>query len=130
MKMLARQPMFSVFANTLLAERRLVTLPRKLLTFPFVVLLFTCFAAPMHAADRAVVSRAPVYYPSMAKQMRITGDVTVVAKVDPSGKVLSAVSDSPYKLLVPAAVDSVKQWKFAPGTETTTVTVMVHFTLQ
>jgi TonB family protein len=59
--------------------------------------------------------------------MHITGTVVVTATVDATGKVLKAESTSGNKLLSAAAIDSVKQWKFAPGDATDTFPVSVNF---
>ena len=91
------------------------------------VLLLVASATPLHAQNRVAVSKVPPVYPPIARQMGITGVVTVSATVDAAGKVIKAESGSGNKLLAPAAIDAVKQWKFAPGEGTVTVTVSVTF---
>jgi outer membrane biosynthesis protein TonB len=50
-----------------------------------------------------------------------------MATVDPSGKVTKADSTSGNKVLVPAAIEAVERWKFAPGDRTDILIVSVDF---
>jgi TonB family protein len=94
----------------------------------FGVLGFLAISAmPMRAQDRRAVQKVPPIYPAMARQLRITGVVKVVATVNASGAVIKAESNSGNKLLANSAIDAVKQWKFAPGDGIETVTVDVNF---
>jgi TonB family protein len=86
-------------------------------------------ASSLRAEDRAVEHKVPPTYPPIAKQLRITGLVTVVATVDSAGKVIKAESNSGNKVLAPAAIDAVKQWKFVPGDATSTIEVVINFSL-
>ena len=79
------------------------------------------------AQDRTAVRKVAPVYPVTAKLMHISGNVIVVATIDATGNVVKTESDSPYKLLVGAALDAVKQWKFAPGDGTATIKVQVNF---
>lgn len=84
-------------------------------------------ARPLRAQERSAVHKVPPIYPAIARQMGITGTVVVNATVDPTGKVLKAESTSGNKLLATAAIDAVKQWKFAPGDATQTFPVTINF---
>ena len=66
-------------------------------------------------------------YPPIAKQMKLTGTVKLVADVAPDGTVkrVDPVGGSP--LLLQAAESAVTRWKYAPGPETKE-TVEIHFT--
>jgi TonB family protein len=94
-----------------------------LLAFAF---LLTALA-PLHAQERTAVHKVPPTYPPIARQMGITGAVVVTATVDPSGKVIKAESTSGNRLLASAAIEAVKQWKFAPGDNTETFPVTINF---
>jgi TonB family protein len=91
------------------------------------LLAFT--VAPLHAQDkvRSPVHKVAPVYPLVAKQMGITGTITVSTTVDPSGKVIKAESPNGSKLFATAAIDAVKQWKFAPAASTDTFAVTVIF---
>ena len=99
---------------------------RAALKFLAVGLFFLATTA-LHAQGRKAVSKTPPVYPALAKQMHIGGVIRVSATVDASGNVVKAESDSPNKMLVSAAVDAVKKWKFAPGDANETVVVEVNF---
>jgi TonB family protein len=79
--------------------------------------------------DRLALVKVPPSYPALARQMHVSGRVKVTATVDASGKVTHAESDSQVMLLVPAAIEAVKQWKFKPADAASTVTVFVNFAL-
>jgi TonB family protein len=105
--------------------------PRKVL--PALALAFLAFAvAPLHAQDkeRTPVRKVSPVFPAIARQMGLTGTVIVNVTVDPTGKVIKADSTSNSKIFVVAAVDAVKQWKFAPGDGTDTFPVTINFDKQ
>lgn len=81
----------------------------------------------LHADDRAVVHKVPPVYPDLAKRMHISGTVRVVTTVDATGAVTKAEGQGSNKLLLGAAEDAVKHWKFAPGDGPATVTVQINF---
>jgi protein TonB len=64
-------------------------------------------------APRALSEPQPVY-PALARQARITGVVSLDAVIDTQGNIagLKAVSGPP--LLIPAALEAVRQWKYEP----------------
>ncbi len=93
--------------------------------FGFGLMLTSC--VPLQAQDRASVRKVAPVYPEMAKRMHIAGTIRVVATVDAGGSVVKAESDSPNKMLAPAAVDAVKRWKFVPADGTSTETIQVTF---
>ena len=57
------------------------------------------------------VTVAPVY-PDMARRMSITGTVKLAVVVSPNGMVKSSKPVGGHPLLVNAAMDAMKQWKF------------------
>ena len=57
---------------------------------------------------------APVY-PAMARRMRIGGTVRLAVVVSSNGGVKSSRAIGGHPLLVDAAMDAVKRWKFEPG---------------
>jgi TonB family protein len=90
--------------------------------------LLLALTLPARASDdRAVKQRVPPVYPELAKRMKITGEVTVQATVDPDGKVTDAKAISGSKTLVLAAEDAVRKWKFVAGPDVSHVDVSVKF---
>jgi TonB family protein len=94
----------------------------------FLILLTVASAVPLQA-ERATVRKVPPVYPPLAKQMHLAGTISVTAQVDANGTVTSATTSSGNKLLAPAAIEAVKQWKFAPG-QASTETVQITFSPQ
>jgi TonB family protein len=69
------------------------------------------------AADdalKAVVKKVDPVYPPIAKQMHVTGKVTVDVTVDTTGSVTDVKVTSGNALLTPTVLDAVKKWKFTP----------------
>jgi protein TonB len=66
--------------------------------------------------DPKLLTSPRLEYPPAARQANIEGTVTVYANVDAEGRVTSAKALSGPMLLRQAAVESVQQWKYAPGT--------------
>ena len=92
--------------------------------------LVLVFALPARAGDdRAVKSRVAPVYPEIAKRMKISGDVKILATVDPEGNVTDAKAVSGNRMLGTAAEDAVRKWRFAPGAAVSTVDVNVTFAL-
>lgn len=88
--------------------------------------------APKIVHDPKLMSSVRPVYPLAAKQANVQGSVTITATVDENGKVVSAKALNGPLLLRAAAVDSVSQWKYAPGTldgkpVASQVTVSVEF---
>jgi len=81
-----------------------------------------------------LISAPPPVYPMLARQARIQGDVVLNAVITKDGNVTDLRVISGHPLLVQAAMDAVRQWKY----ETTLLndnpvevemTITVHFTL-
>ncbi len=64
-------------------------------------------------APRAISSPDPVY-PSLARQARIFGDVVIDAVIDVNGNVVEMQVMSGHPLLVPAAIEALRKWKYQP----------------
>ena len=81
-----------------------------------------------------LVSKVQPIYPPTARQARIQGTVVMKAVINQAGDVESVELVSGHPLLVPAALDAVKQWKYRPyllnGKPVSVETqVVVNFTL-
>ncbi len=76
--------------------------------------------------SRKLVTRVVPAYPALAKQFNVRGNVKLEAIVASDGTVKSVSAKGGHPLLVDAAQQAVKQWKYAPGHETTE-TIEVHF---
>jgi TonB family protein len=81
------------------------------------------FAGAIHAQDpavsdaakRKVKTRVAAEYPQLARHMGVTGKVKVEVTITADGKVSNTKIVGGSPVLVSAAVDAVKKWKFEPG---------------
>lgn len=67
-------------------------------------------------ALEAAVSKPQPVFPSVARQLRLSGKAVVEATVDEQGKVADCKPVSGNPLFTAAAVSAVKTWKFKPFT--------------
>jgi len=83
--------------------------------------------AATDAAKRKVRTRVMPEYPALAKQMNVTGKVKIQATIAADGHVTAtkAVGGSP--LLVNAASDALKKWRFEPAPKETTEIIEFDF---
>ena len=76
---------------------------------------------------RKVKTKVAPVYPDIARRMSITGIVKLVVVVTPSGSVKSTKVLGGHPLLINAAEDAVKKWKFESGPEETSGVVEFTF---
>ena len=83
--------------------------------------------ATTDAAKRKVRVKVTPEYPDLARQMNVTGKVKIEAKIAPDGHVedTRVVGGSP--LLVNAALDALKKWRFEAAPKETTEVVEFTF---
>ena len=66
---------------------------------------------------RKVKNRVSPVYPEIARRMNITGTVKVMVIVAPNGTLKSSKAVGGHPVLVNAAMDAIKKWKFESATE-------------
>ena len=94
------------------------------------VMCFCLLAAVLlHADTRKSVKTVPPVYPAIAVKMRVEGTVKLDATIDPDGSVSDVKVVSGHALLVQAAVEAVKKWKYESGDGKATQAVSVEFAL-
>ncbi|MGH7745267.1 MAG: energy transducer TonB [Candidatus Dormibacteria bacterium] len=109
---------------------------KVLVRFSVVGLLSVIFLLPPaafsqdSATKRKVSHRVVPDYPSLARQMNITGKVKIEVTVAPDGHVKSTRPVGGSPLLLDAATKAVKNWKFEPGPKETTEIVEFDFNTQ
>ena len=83
--------------------------------------------AATDAAKRKVRVKVTPDYPDLARQMNVTGKVKIEARIAADGHVedTRVVGGSP--LLVNAALDALKKWRFEPAPKETTEVVEFTF---
>jgi len=67
------------------------------------------------AAQESLVRQARPAYPPLARQARIQGTVRLYVLIDASGMVVYAKALSGHPLLIPSALEIVKQWQYEPA---------------
>lgn len=81
-------------------------------------------------AGRKVAARVAPAFPDLARKMHIQGTVRIEAVVRPNGQVKSTRVLGGNPVLVEAASDAVKKWKFEPSPNETTEVVQLTFKAQ
>jgi TonB family protein len=66
---------------------------------------------------RKVKTKVAPVYPDIARRMNIVGTVKVMVVVSPNGSLKSSKAVGGHPLLVNAAMDAIKKWKFESATE-------------
>jgi len=81
----------------------------------------------VESVKRTVKSRVAPAYPPLAKRMNVVGKVKIEVTITADGRVKDTriVGGSP--VLVTAAIDAVKQWKFEPAAKDTTEIIEFEF---
>jgi TonB family protein len=83
--------------------------------------VFASFGAPsvsaQDALDRKVKSKVSPIYPELARKMNLAGVVKLEVVVAPSGVVKETKVIGGNPILVNAAVDAVKRWKFETASD-------------
>jgi protein TonB len=76
---------------------------------------------------RKVKTRIAPVYPDIARRMSITGVVRVVVVVSPNGALKDTKVIGGHPLLVNAAMDALKHWRFEPAPDESTGVVEFKF---
>ena len=76
---------------------------------------------------RKVRSRVNPAYPDLARRMNLRGTVKVLVVVSPEGNLKDSKVVGGNPILVNAALDALKKWKFEPSSEESTGTVEFRF---
>jgi TonB family protein len=78
-------------------------------------------------SKRKVRMKVDPRYPALASQMKISGKVKIEATISADGRVVDTrvVGGSP--ILVNAALDALKQWRFEPASKESTETFEFEF---
>jgi TonB family protein len=78
-----------------------------------------------------LIEQAPIAYPAMARAARVEGAVVIDARVDETGRVVQMRVVSGHALLHQAAQESLRHWRYEPGTLNGQPTAMhVYVTIQ
>ena len=78
-------------------------------------------------SDRKVKSKIAPVYPEIARKMGLTGTVKILVVVAPNGTVKETKVIGGHPILVNAAIDAVKKWRFEAASSESTVTKEFKF---
>lgn len=84
--------------------------------------------AASEAAKRRIRTRVMPDYPSLARQMRVTGRVKIETTIAADGHVSNAKVVGGSPLLVNAAMDAIKKWRFEPAAKDSVEVIEFDFT--
>jgi len=79
------------------------------------------------ASKRKARNQVVPIYPPIAKQMHLTGKVKIETTIAADGRVVNTRVIGGSPLLVDAAIDAIKRWRFEPGPKDTTETFEFDF---
>jgi TonB family protein len=79
------------------------------------------------SSKRKIKVRVAPDYPSLARQMKVTGKVKIEATVTPEGHVISTKVLGGSPVLVVAAIDAVKKWRYESAPKETIEIVEFDF---
>ena len=82
-------------------------------------------AAPCESCSSLSTYRAQARYPYLARVAGVEGDVKIQATVGADGAVSALILVSGHPLLVTAAMDAVKQWRYKPDPQRAEFTKLV-----
>ena len=100
--------------------------PQRLLSCLLFGVLWTFPAQAQDSGERKVVKKVEPEYPAILKRRAIGGTVRLKVSVRPDGTVKDVEVLGGNPALADAAEKAVKQWKFAPGNDST-LTIAVNF---
>lgn len=86
--------------------------------------------AASDSGKRKVKTKVLPDYPTLARQMRVTGRVKIETTIAADGHVSNTKVVGGSPLLVTAAMDAIKKWRFEPAAKETVETVEFDFTGQ
>jgi TonB family protein len=78
-------------------------------------------------AKRKVKTRVVPDFPVLAKQMNVTGKVKIEVTISPDGHVISTKVVGGSPLLVGAALDALKKWRFEAAPKESTEIIEFNF---
>jgi len=83
--------------------------------------------APALPTVPALITKVDPVYPALAMQARVSGDVHLMVQIATDGRVQQIQVISGHPLMVPATLEAVKQWVYAPIPAAGTIQVTVPF---
>lgn len=106
--------------------------------FPLIVGVFVFQMVMVHGAvsqaqeiervsGRKTIEKISPAYPEIAKTLKLSGKVKIIARVSPGGKVVATEIVGGHPILARAAVDAVVQWRYEAGPQQTNEIAVITF---
>ncbi len=92
-----------------------------------VSLFFSTLFAQESASKRKIVRKSAATYPTLARHMGLWGVVKIDAVVAPDGTVKTLDVKGGHPVLVQAASNTIRQWKWEPAPHESHEMVEIHF---
>jgi TonB family protein len=86
-----------------------------LLTIGIGTIVLVARMGAQEKTGRKIIKRVEPVYPALAGQLHLSGTVKMVLQITPEGKVTSVHTVGGNAILVAAAEDAAKQWKYEPS---------------
>src|SRR6267143_6897952 len=102
---------------------------RRLMLVRGLLIALLLSTVPPQTQPRLPIHVESLVYPTTAYQARITGDVVMMALIDSEGHVSVPVLPPGHPMLVWAAEENIRTWRFQTGPESE-VRVTYHFRLE
>jgi TonB family protein len=87
----------------------------RLLTIGIGTIVLVARMGAQEKTGRKIIKRVEPVYPALAGQLHLSGTVKMVLQITPEGKVTSVHTVGGNAILVAAAEDAAKQWKYEPS---------------
>ena len=104
------------------AVRRMVAQSARIVLLALITVTVCC-----GQEERKAIRNPTPAYPAFARELNLSGTVKIKAIISPDGQVKNVEVVGGHPLLVNAAVDAVKQWKYAPAKTETPIELEFHF---
>jgi TonB family protein len=101
---------------------------RKILSSAVLAMVLFVGVGNLQAQEgRKVLSNPVPTYPEVAKRMRLVGTVKVQIVIGADGKIKGTTFIGGHPVLVSAVEETLKNWKYAPGSGETTTQLEFNF---
>jgi|ERR1043166_3757774 TonB family protein len=98
-----------------------------LVTFMLAPILSRAQQSEQSEGTRKVMNRVTPQYPALARTMNLKGLVRAEAVVAPNGTVKSVEGKGGHPVLVQAAQNAIRQWKYEPSSHETRESIEIQF---
>jgi TonB family protein len=97
----------------------------RFVSFFLAVILFSGFSAL--AEERKATHRVEPVYPEVMRRMNTGGNVKLRVVIGADGRVKDTEELGGHPMLIAAATEAVKKWRFEPGPSETTMVIEIKF---